>query len=313
MKTGLHAFLFLLLSIIHCFGSGIEDYSSSFSFGEEWKLFIAKKAIDLDSLALDHEFALLEEFSVRQLSRLRPPMKGMDRYEEWVPFYENKVSLQDGTEMSASFIYPGSLRGENYQNFIASQSPMAENLHLFWQMVWEKRIDQIVMTTELYEDDGEELCSVYWPQQIGERIILKNGIEVTLMEEKWLLPELQENIQIRKFHVHYEHQDRFVTHYWYHHWPDGTAPNAFRTIFTMIEAVENDKVLSTTPILAHCAAGVGRTGVFIALYHMMQRAEKGDISIPLFEFVANLRWQRPDMVGDLVQYAFCSQAQGLIF
>lgn len=91
-------------------------------------------------------------------------------------------------------------------------------------------------------------------------------------------------------------------------------PSAYLTILTMINAVQKDRAQSDTnsPILAHCAAGVGRTGVFITFYHMQQRIENGDRIASLFEFVAKLRWQRPEMVYVLPQYEFCSKGINLI-
>ncbi len=271
---------------------------------QEWQQFVQERQVDLVGTPgnLEKEFALIEEFGTLQFSRRRPSIKGMDRDERWAPFQENRVSLSDGTEMSASRISFSS----NAHSFIASQAPYSHNMHLFWQMVWEKGIDQIVMVTELAEPKGE-LSAAYWPEKV-----LENGLEVTLVDEKWLLTERKENLQIRTFRLSSDGQERQVTHYWYHNWPDQSAPSQSETILTLIELVRSHKN-SSAPILVHCHGGVGRTGVFIALYHLLQCIKNGDTPPNVFEFIASMRWQRPKMVSKPSQYAFVYQTLAEVF
>jgi protein tyrosine phosphatase len=90
-------------------------------------------------------------------------------------------------------------------------------------------------------------------------------------------------------------------------WLDGAAPTQSQTIVTLINCVEEYKNSSgsNSPILIHCSAGIGRTGVFIALYHLMQRERHKDLTFNFFNFIAYLRWQRPYLVTTLSQYKFC--------
>lgn len=279
--------LIVLTCLCYHFSAGAQLNFSKFA--EEWQQFSGNPK----DLEIEAEFALLESFSDRQMARMRPFIEGIDRFPEWVPFRENRVQLADGTEMSASYIEAGCER------FIASQAPMQENRLLFWQMVWEQGIEQIVMTTELLDVDGDELATAYWPEK--KSLLLANGMEIELIEERWLFPENFEKVQIRKFLLRNQDQTRLVTHYWYRNWLDNCLPEREK-LLALVEAVHKDKK-SEARVLAHCAAGVGRTGVFISVYHMLHNADP----LEPFELVARLRWQRPEMVGVLEQYAFCCQ------
>lgn len=302
-----HSFRTIFFIISCCLSCSIgESRLDPHQFEPVWLRFIAEKEIATHQFespeALQKAFDHLDSFNTQQLKRQRPFVKGMDRFEEYVPYQENQLTLKDGTPLSASTII---LDREPYHHFIACQAPLKSSVAHFWQMVWENKIDQIVMTTELQEE--EELCYPYWPLHVGEKLNLGNGLEVALVKERWLVPEHKENIQVRTFTLKSKNRVHSVTHYWYHNWMDNSAPQDPLPLLTLIKAVQHDKAQLQTqvPILAHCAAGVGRTGVFITLYHMLQRLEKKDQKMPLFELVARMRWQRSEMVGEFEQYRFC--------
>lgn len=309
-------FLFSLFSVpCHSQGYCFDDPL----FAQEWNRFVGSLEIDNEKMEgeayQEYEFQLLEEFSKQQACRHRPYIQSMDRYLRFRPYADNKMSLADGTEMSASLIQFANL-GEEYHDFIATQAPFNDNIHLFWQMVWENGIDQIVMVTEFfdYAKPHKELAYPYWPQVLGEHLLLQNGFEVTLAEEKELVTDLEEKIQMRKLLLRHQGEERKISHYWYRNWVDNTTPNQTQ-IFNLIHLVENEKRGQShdAPILVHCSAGVGRTGVFIALYHAMQRAKNEEPALALFDLVGYLRWQRPCLVGTLSQYKFCHTAKGALF
>ncbi len=273
----------------------------------DWDNFLQSKNRQENSSTTNREaeFALIEEFSERQISRFRPFIEDIDRYAEWRPYVENKITLQNGTEVSASPIQFAQPEIQSH-HFIASQAPTEKNRHLFWQMVFEQQGDQIVMLTELSEDN-EELCYPYWPQNINDKICFENGLVVTLLEHSVLLSELRECIEMRKCCLSQHGTTRIVTHYWYRHWPDFTAPTQTQTIKALVNVVAQDKKSNNShaPIITHCAAGVGRTSVFVIWYLQRQSAQPLD----LFTLTGHLRWQRHEMVGELSQYLFCDQAR----
>ena len=155
-------------------------------FQHVWTNFLLQRGVDHHQMdpesLLEYEFGLLEEFSLRQIIRSRPFDPLMDRYDDGCPYHENKITLLDGTEMSASTVR---LHEDvfNYDKFIATQAPFQHNVHSFWKMIEENDIDQVVMLTELFEDPSFELCYAYWPKNKDEKLILKNGTEITLSDE----------------------------------------------------------------------------------------------------------------------------------
>lgn len=257
---------------------------------------------------LKQEFDSLQDLSRQEAHRHRPLIADIDDEASFTPFYENKITLVNGTEVSASYIHL--MEDEIGSNFIAAQAPMKTNVDIFWQMIWEQEVNQIVMVTELSEENEPDLCYPYLPERMGEALVFNKNITVNQVDEKCLLPELHENIEVRTLRVKRGEKERNVTHYWYRHWPDNTAPVDPTTILTLIRTVQEDKnqLKIDNPILVHCAWGIGRTGVFITLYHAVQTANRGEDPTPLFEFVAYLRKQRP-LIGNFEQYLFCHRVQ----
>lgn len=282
-------------------------------FQNEFLNFLDKKnkqstSQSMDSDLLDREFLLVEEFANLQLPRRRAIIKGMERDERWTPYIENRVILEDKTEMSASYIQLAQQGDDRYHRFIASQAPFRHNIYLFWKMIWENQMDQVVMLTEIAEKPNHEKCAPYWPENENDPLILQNGMTIRLIEDRLFLSEWDRDtyIQKRKFLVSYKGQQRVVMHYWYHGWMDHAIPDQPDILLTLIQTVSHDKqhLNSTTPILVHCMSGVGRTGIFITLYHIKQRQTYAE-HVHLFELALQLRWQRPKLMSKLAAYHYC--------
>ena len=102
-------------------------------------------------------------------------------------------------------------------------------------------------------------------------------------------------------------------------WPDYGAPKATDSIIALVKTVRNLVAAEggTVKVLVHCAAGVGRTGTFIALYQLMElldeqviqyktgrcnKDEIGEMTMDVFNTVFQLRKQRCEMVSILLIY-----------
>lgn len=320
MRSTIHlicrTLIFLSISaILPCYST---TFSQTFSaFKVEWNAFMEHKEFDHEKMNTksyqEYEFSLLEEFSDQQCPRFRPYIETMDRHDDCRPYLDTQIVLSNGSEMSASLVRTGGPENK-YQDFIASQAPLSQSIHLFWQMILENHIDQVVMVTEFFDIDNSELANQYWPKNVSEQIILENDLVVTFIEEMELLADREEYIQIRRFNLKNKGEERIVTHYWYRNWLDNNVPRQLQTILSFINTVKNDKssLATPSPTLVHCSAGVGRTGIFIVLYHLIERIEHNDQKIDLFNFIASLRWQRPWLLGIQIQYEYCHEINDIL-
>lgn len=92
-------------------------------------------------------------------------------------------------------------------------------------------------------------------------------------------------------------------------WPEQGVPKTGEGFVDFIGQVHKTKEQfgQEGPITVHCSAGVGRTGVFIALSHALERLQN-EGTLDLFQIVRTLRTERPGMVQSEEQYHFCYRA-----
>jgi protein tyrosine phosphatase len=184
--------------------------------------------------------------------------------------------------------------------FIATQAPIKFTTNSFWQLVWENDVPLIIMGCNLIEDDVEK-CSPYFPE---EEKVTTEDFEVFLIRTQTRFPNLIE----RKLLLTNPSSagQRFITHVQFTAWPDLSVPNLnedFAGIRFLIEKIERKWKKFNGKILVHCSAGVGRTGVIIAIYNMIAEIRaQGTLSV--FKTVRVLREQRWGMVATEEQYGF---------
>ena len=96
-----------------------------------------------------------------------------------------------------------------------------------------------------------------------------------------------------------------MTHYHFRAWPEHGVPADKICMLAFIKRIRKAHLPTGDPLLVHCSAGVGRTGIFITLDTMLQRMEReNNLNIP--EFVKEMRSRRVLMVQTEVR----SWAQG---
>ena len=101
-------------------------------------------------------------------------------------------------------------------------------------------------------------------------------------------------------------QGREVTHFHYTSWPDFGTP---RTPVGFIELVRNvGGTQEGSPILVHCSAGLGRSGVFVAVHSSLEAQKSGAHRVDLATTVREMRKQRGGMIQTADQYRFCFEA-----
>ncbi|CAI2322172.1 unnamed protein product [Caenorhabditis sp. 36 PRJEB53466] len=254
---------------------------------------------------LQDEFLVLSRTMERRLTRSTDRATrhaSANRYSDIVPYDHTLVELNTGDYINASFV-----QGEtDALRWIATQAPIDESESVgqetvsdFWRMVVQYKVDCIVMLGQ-HQENFEQKCGEYWPANLGKTARYGN-VEVKVvceLEERcWVhrefdvYPAAGSSRRGRDDHVK-------VSHWQYKEWKDNDAP-VIPTFLEFLMQVKERRYNS--PVVVHCSAGIGRTGVFICTDNVISRFESEGI-IDIFSEVNRSRQQRPSMVYTLTQY-----------
>ncbi|XP_060933059.1 phosphatidylinositol phosphatase PTPRQ [Limanda limanda] len=229
-----------------------------------------------------------------------PWNKSKNRFPNIKPYNNNRVKLlsEPGTAGS-DYINASFVSGYLCPNeFIATQGPLPGTVADFWRMIWETGTRTIAMLTQCYEK-GRIRCHKYWPED-NKPMSVFSDILISKVSEEVLPDWTVRTLKVEK-HGHYI----MVRHFNYTSWPEHGVPESCSTLIKFVKAVRAHRHESTT-IAVHCSAGVGRTGVFIALDHLIQHVRDHDF-VDIYGLVAELRRERMCMVQNLAQYIFLHQ------
>lgn len=221
------------------------------------------------------------------------------RYKEIYPYKHNivKISNED------IYINGSWIDIPIKSTYIATQGPKDNTMDDFWQMCFEYNVNVIVMLCSVIED-GRNKCSAYW------------NIE-TPIHFKTKCNELEKNnvFVIRKIEVTNieTNQTKTFDHIQFTDWPDHHTPNidqAYHNFEVLFKFVEDKK--GKGPVVIHCSAGIGRTGVFatvqILYKEIMNKIKNGqDIEFNIFNTVRKIKECRLYSVDNINQYKFIYQ------
>jgi len=221
-----------------------------------------------------------------------------NRYPDILPLESTRVHIE-----------PNKFDGSDYINanhvldcqYISCQAPIFPTFVDFWKMIWEQRSSVIVMLTKLFEA-GRTKAHIYWP--VIENVPQKFGeISVTLMEEI-----VTDYFVIRAFLVCKDDDIRQICQIHYLEWPDHGVPKntlGIRSLCARVNLLQRGNECS--PIVVHCSAGIGRSGSFIAVHHILNQINN-KTSFNVLDTVLKMRQDRAGMVQTEDQYWFIHQA-----
>jgi len=267
----------------------------------------------------------------------------MDRYYNIKPWSHNRVKLlvAEGTidYVNASPIVLESPSDPSLPplRYIAMQGPTLQSMDYVWRMIAEQlgTTAVIVQLTNMVEN-GSQKCFPYFPEsdadatwRLNERDAWQDGwaADLSFVEFETLADG---DIEVRKMilHVDGEEEERVVWHLLYTRWPDFGVPaiehlDSFFDLmrlsrqYNAMGGTNGSTVDGDSPRIIHCSAGVGRTGTFIALEHLMRELDAGYLanydaaeaassseSDLIFKAVDQLREQRKSMVQAEIQFLF---------
>ncbi len=228
------------------------------------------------------------------------------------PYDTTLVPLSSGKYINASFVLG--------KKFIGTQSPMPHTTEDFWSMILEHNVSIVIMLNRL-TDPGDD---IYFPFSLSDK---KNygKIHLELIEEPFFktdpswrqTPHEEEPHAVihRKVKIWRDGEGvHMVNHFQYHNWRDFSAGNerAAAYLVKAVHGLRNKK--SSSPIVVHCHAGVGRTSAAITLIDQFEHLLTGEIDIKRSverqrsptEGRCNSMIQSPD------QYLFCYRTLRLL-
>ncbi|XP_062913828.1 phosphatidylinositol phosphatase PTPRQ isoform X1 [Mobula hypostoma] len=256
-----------------------------------------------NNLKFQEEFAELPKIGQELTSSDAdlPWNRTKNRFANIKPYNNNRVKLiLEPSVPGSDFINASYVSGYLCPNeFIATQGPLPGTVADFWRMIWETRSKSIVMLTHCFEK-GRIRCHQYWPED-NKPVTVFGDIVITKLAEN-----IQADWTIRELKIEKYGDCMMVTHFNFTSWPEHGVPETSAALIHFAKLIRANRANDNTPIIVHCSAGVGRTGVFIALDHLIQHVKHHDF-VDIFGFVADLRSERMCMVQNLAQYMFLHQ------
>ncbi|XP_006558601.1 receptor-type tyrosine-protein phosphatase kappa [Apis mellifera] len=222
--------------------------------------------------------------------------RGKNRYGNLIAYDENRVILEKlPDDPYSDYINATYIKGYKKEKFyIATQGPKANTIIDFWRMIWQEESYIICMIAKLIED-GKTKCEQYWPD-IGKK---KRYGDIIVFNAKHAVFA---DFTFRTLHVTYGDEARKIEHLHYTAWPDHGAPLFTHSVVTYLK-----KLLATPPgsgpVVVHCSAGVGRTGIVILCDICLRRAA-AEGAVNVFSETQAIRNQRINMIDNKQQYLF---------
>jgi protein tyrosine phosphatase len=182
---------------------------------------------------------------------------------------------------------------------------MPKTVDAFWKMMWENlqgtkedAVSTIIMLTQCVEGYVEK-CTRYWPRTTEPLEIPYSSSTLTV----YLLE--QENITsadctINTIALSLDSGPKYtVKHMLYNGWRDMSIPLSTETFLDYFALYRKFHTSGAAPVV-HCSAGIGRTGVFVALDYLFEKVPtmtaEEVLKDPVFEIVDEMRKGRMNMV-----------------
>uniref|UniRef100_A0A8C7Y061 protein-tyrosine-phosphatase n=1 Tax=Oryzias sinensis TaxID=183150 RepID=A0A8C7Y061_9TELE len=244
-------------------------------------------ALRSESLQLKRQLGLTSEAGAQKENIKK------NRYKDILPYDQCRVVLSLlTTESKSDYINASFIRGATgHCKYVACQGPLGPTLIDFWSMIWQLDIKVIVMACREIEM-GKKKCECYWasvqhPAAFGPFTISSQG-------ETHMNPD----VVVRALTVSFQQETRSVVQYQFVSWPDHDIPYETDGVLDLLRKVRGTQGPHSSPLLVHCSAGCGRTGVICALDYIYDLlvSKKITADFSILKVVLELRTQRPSAV-----------------
>ena len=256
-----------------------------------------------------HKNAFVESNNISNTEEIK-----LNQYNDILPYKYNNVPLEKSNKeininnyINASFITNPLNNNQNI--IIATQTPMKDTMNSFWKMVYNYKIQLIIMLSDISKKE-ENIPSQYFPQEKGNIVNIKVSenfnLKIELIHKENIAPQIA---ILKKFKINEEFELKYIQIL---SWPNKGLPGEIFMVNMLMEKLFKyfaEQVKNETPVIVHCYDGVGRTGTLISIFLIMLCLEelkkmKKEPILGIFNTVRKLREQRYSSVTDITQYKF---------
>ncbi|XP_004372241.1 tyrosine-protein phosphatase non-receptor type 3 isoform X2 [Trichechus manatus latirostris] len=224
-----------------------------------------------------------------------------NRYKDVLPYDATRVLLQGNEDyINASYVNMEIPAANLVNKYLATQGPLPHTCAQFWQIVWDQKLSLIVMLTTLTER-GRTKCHQYWPNPPD--VVEYGSFHIRCQSEDCTIAYVFREMLVTNSETGEEHT---VTHLQYVSWPDHGVPDDSSDFLEFVNHMRSLRI-DNEPVLVHCSAGIGRTGVLVTMETAMCLIERNLPVYPL-DIVRKMRDQRAMMVQTSSQYKFVCEA-----
>ncbi|KAB0798419.1 hypothetical protein PPYR_09412 [Photinus pyralis] len=222
------------------------------------------------------------------------PMK--NRFPDILPYDQTRVVLigRKDDYINASYIKDIS---PNSPEFIVTQCPLSSTFHDFWVMVCNENAELILCLLNDNEIGNDKYWPVSKPLTVGNYLISMTNqiVKPYWTDTEILINEPDERI-LRKIRL-----IQFTA------WPSSLFPLT-SSVSSFLTEILNDPTVHTKPIVLHCFAGIGRSGLLCLLLSAITEILVNPSSIPDLPLLATkLSSARKNIVRDREHFKFAYQ------
>uniref|UniRef100_A0A9J8AMF5 Receptor-type tyrosine-protein phosphatase C n=1 Tax=Cyprinus carpio carpio TaxID=630221 RepID=A0A9J8AMF5_CYPCA len=247
--------------------------------------------------------------------------KKKNRYSDVIPYDYNRVLFRldlegnqtsdpedeedyssDEEEESNEYINASFISGYWCQkSLIAAQGPLPNTTGEFLLMLYQQQTKTLVMLTDCQED-GNDYSSQYW----GDEKKTFGDMEIEVKKTESFPTYVRRRLEIKstkKTDVLEVDQYQFLK------WRGQELPENAQELIEMIRVIrengnyDNSRMNRNIPMVVHCNNGSSRTGIFCALWNLLDSAYTEKL-VDVFQVVKNLRKERQGIVETTEQYQF---------
>ncbi|XP_059477291.1 receptor-type tyrosine-protein phosphatase epsilon-like isoform X2 [Neocloeon triangulifer] len=245
---------------------------------EEWNLVGKISAKDWEMLEKDASFQVPED-------------KCKDLTVQSVPNKYIKLLPEVMEGLMNTFIDAVCVDGFNRKDaHIITATPMSNTIGDFWRMIYQRKIEQIIVLNERAQNEP-----IFLPSEPNSPLCFTN-LAVSVQKTYNL-----KNCRIYTLGVHKENDNQMVNVVLFPGWPAGTE--APQSIFSLIELWEETEISRSIakPSVLVCNDGYTACGLFIALGFMLEKMKlEHQVDVPTAVRVARL--VKPRFLTSMEQY-----------